>query len=699
MLPKLLKKNAKQEESQGQAGFALVAVIAAMVIISALGAGILGFGVSSKFSQLSDNNGQNADYIAVSGYNLAVGKILGGSEPLDLDDTSYSLDTDSTVHLEVHKVGTSNTFSVKSTGTIERDQNNKASSIYTGLVTAPSDIVDSDTGAFSAMRFVGDNARREGEGLAFGELDASGKGKSGAAWYVGYDAGARHGKTPFKNGIRAYFEFKFAPSSTGDGFVFVVRGADNGATSVDLGGDPLMGELMGYAGDGPDGKGIPYPKFGLEFDIFGNGGDGNICQPGSRNDTVLSNDVGLDHVAYVFWGDDPTRCGGGAKKLIETYDDNRHGAGGSQGLLYPYNDSGRNDYYNKGVNWSDWLKKGGTFYCRMEIHRSTKPESNGSYKYSLRTWLTQESPSSQFRDVRNDYTAKDSILERTLYLDERLHDYLDNIFFGYTFGTGLKTELVTINDLKLGIRNKDVSGPVPNDYVGYWPFDEYEYKGNSGNAWATPDISGNGNNLKLFGQAQKGSAHVGPTLWLEPSVWWGKKALGRVDINNDALNLRDSGTIMFWISNAGQQSSYSMLVGAANSYSIWMVRDPLFGQDCDIVLSITNGNQSTTLYTEKFLLPPSPYTMIVASWDVNAKRMDLYVFFYNVYSGKYTKVHEQSRLTHSASNIDRGDKIFIGASNESGDYGYRGNVDELYIYKRALMEEEISSYYESIKGR
>ncbi len=156
------------------------------------------------------------------------------------------------------------------------------------------------------------------------------------------------GACEFGRGIRAFFTFKVAAGSEGDGFIFsIVNGENNSITSV--GGDIQQSELLGYAGDSRtqappappafldgSGKGLQAPKIGLEFDTRVNYSAafeetqkycaGDNLKPDTRNDPLSSD---KHAVQYVFWGKEdlsvPCRPAAASRK---TYDDNRHDAVG-----------------------------------------------------------------------------------------------------------------------------------------------------------------------------------------------------------------------------------------------------------------------------------------------------------------------------------------------------------------------------------
>jgi outer membrane protein assembly factor BamB len=188
----------------------------------------------------------------------------------------------------------------------------------------------------------------------------------GAAWYSGNQGTG--GKNPictvgacdFGLGIRAFFTLDY--SGTADGLTFSLINAD-GNTSLSVGGDLNIGELLGYGGDSRlvnnpavesdfldgSGNGLRPPKIAIEFDTFTNNDTLNYCSGSSlefdnRNDPFDSN---RDAVHLLFWGftslvmpcRDYTLSG---TTIVDhpSYDDNRHDSGESSQPWPPYTTGG-----------------------------------------------------------------------------------------------------------------------------------------------------------------------------------------------------------------------------------------------------------------------------------------------------------------------------------------------------------------------
>ncbi len=147
-------------------------------------------------------------------------------------------------------------------------------------------------------------------------------GSFGSVWYGGTSSQGgvnvcNAGVCEFNDGMRAFFIMDY--QGTGDGFTFAIINGDKNTTDSTggklVGGVAVDGELLGYAGDGIDGKGLQPPKMALEFDTYLNPDAYDPSTGSGRNDQGSSD---LDHLQFVFWGD----------TADDKFDDNVHGFDG-----------------------------------------------------------------------------------------------------------------------------------------------------------------------------------------------------------------------------------------------------------------------------------------------------------------------------------------------------------------------------------
>ena len=284
----------------------------------------------------------------------------------------------------------------------------------------------------------------------------------GVAWYAGNSDAAYcvNGICNFSYGIRAYFTFAdSAAGARGDGFTFTIMNGSNNDISK-RGGIPTgtgLGELMGYGGPGNtitgaaaplanpplDGLGLEPPKMAIEFDKYTNAG---VSVPAGC--TNGRNDTANNHMALMFWGDNPVStvlCGTGLPPAA-SYDDNVHGAGIWGSNTVPSNsavgdstaDGSRGYYESAGA----WLNTTANHTFRIEVTRDKTINGNGNYNYNVKAWIDCTTCS----DVSVQYNAATPQINRTIELSPALHAQFSTLLFGFTQSTGTATQNITISN-------------------------------------------------------------------------------------------------------------------------------------------------------------------------------------------------------------------------------------------------------------
>ena len=155
-------------------------------------------------------------------------------------------------------------------------------------------------------------------------------------------------------------------------------------------------------------------------------------------------------------------CGTGAA----SYDDNRHGAGGTTTPRNSLNSNAANGYdgYHQVTGSSpNWLEDGLAHLFRIEMLRPLldDPVGSGIYKYQIKVWIQKPSDLTpaelvQFREVRADFSAWSPMIQKTikntnnpLLLNSTDHEDLNRILFGFTQGTGGATQNIILRNLEL----------------------------------------------------------------------------------------------------------------------------------------------------------------------------------------------------------------------------------------------------------
>jgi outer membrane protein assembly factor BamB len=131
------------------------------------------------------------------------------------------------------------------------------------------------------------------------------------------------------------------------------------------------------------------------------------------------------------------------------------------------------------IDRENWLTNG-PWAVRVEVNRSTTPNGNGNYEYTLRTWLRQcndedcNTDNSHhavkgtfFEDTRIEYDAHEPQLAQTIELTPAEHDQFDRFLFGFTTASGPGEDQSAV------IGNYQLSFIRPNDPVVHsdpaWP--------------------------------------------------------------------------------------------------------------------------------------------------------------------------------------------------------------------------------------
>jgi hypothetical protein len=472
----------------GQRGVALLYIVGAIAALGAIAAAITTLTPSSTMTGQYENNYLRAYYIAMSGQN-AWQNLKQSSSP-----QVFTVNSDK-ITLSHTFTSVYSPYTVTSIGTAQPGTASEANFLITKNFSASSPI--NDLSQFSiienkdysmaifnpsssavpsgynattwATEYAANSTKYSSAWLriAYNLFDSN-----GAAWYTGSrglcpggvcSAGACiDGKCGFGNGLRVVYSFKFNDldsssdsTAAADVMTFAIMNAATNNSKTAAGGPPegtSLGEYMGYAGMGVYGVGIKPPKIGIELDTYPNTGCGTTCSSGgtcysnSRCDNSTAN-----HLAVVYWG---------SRNDVNYGDDNRHGAGGgSDGSpINPEYDSRYKSgvgcgYYEraKGHSTYNWLEDGQDHTIRIEIIRTASLN-----KYEVKAWIADDIPASSnaFMDVTKDYTGSTYtlLLDYTTTLTSADDTALDQIYFGFTEGTGGATQNADIHGFQLEFR-------------------------------------------------------------------------------------------------------------------------------------------------------------------------------------------------------------------------------------------------------
>lgn len=157
--------------------------------------------------------------------------------------------------------------------------------------------------------------------------------------------------------------------------------------------------------------------------------------------------------------------------------------------------SGNDGYYQVNYNWDgrgyNWLEDGQLYHFRIEYLRPEIPNAGNKYDYQIKVWIFTGGEASSwsaakmalFQDVRQtiyDDELGDATLHigspkiaktikagSSLKLDPGYHSDLARILFGFTQGTGGRTQYITVKDFELFFIKRYPSN-FPNEYPDNW---------------------------------------------------------------------------------------------------------------------------------------------------------------------------------------------------------------------------------------
>ena len=480
-------------------GTVLLYLIVTMTVLTALGTGLFYMTTTSAFSGLGVGAQNKARYLAEAGLRYALANLRtlqNTSSPLPEYKLSNAA-ADKFI-LEVSNLRSGVDANIKSSGIVNPGTPFQAShkisiditpAQYQPLTSAPVDFARTDSGGIKSMT----------PSMTPTEAEKSGVGKSGATgvyvdtgakqiklgmsitqtygcvWYQGWansnGSDCIGGKCKFNKGIRAYFDFEYVIpwDDTGPGFTFAIINGQNNDYQ-DCGGGDLTGnnQYMAYAGPGATGDGLQPPKIAAEFDPRLNyAGDLSMCNSNSRNDDTFSLSK---HSTFVYWGDNLNHC----FPSKNTYDDNRHGDGGSTGN--PKNPDG-NDTNIDGTFPFFPVSSGfdvfgyatptvGRLSFRLEIDRIDDPVSAGDNNtYKLQAWIMPYNSNgypdgsgvtlydTSLHYNKNSDVSKRPTFQQTITLNHTWHGMFDRIIFGWTQATGARVQNVIISNFKVDFKN------------------------------------------------------------------------------------------------------------------------------------------------------------------------------------------------------------------------------------------------------
>ncbi len=231
-----------------------------------------------------------------------------------------------------------------------------------------------------------------------------------------------------------------------------------------------------------------------------------------------------------------------------------------------------------------------------------------------------------------------------------------------------------VNDLIMNTLGQIIS-KLDTGIVGYWHFDE-------GTGTVAYDASGRGNS---------GTLTNGPT-WQTGSNCKAGKCLSFDGVNDylslgtSLLNTPTAGSVSMWV--------YPTQNGAVNGGNSWNNTTFLSKDNIYIGLQQLELNKiryyyysgSPNFYDSNTALTLNTWSLITVTWDSNSSIININGVS-DASSGSLTWAKVDSANTNTAFELGR----------YGGGYPYKGYIDEVRIYNRALSATEISDIYNSTR--
>ncbi|HEY4502449.1 MAG TPA: LamG domain-containing protein [Candidatus Paceibacterota bacterium] len=205
-------------------------------------------------------------------------------------------------------------------------------------------------------------------------------------------------------------------------------------------------------------------------------------------------------------------------------------------------------------------------------------------------------------------------------------------------------------------------GSTAHDLVAYWPFDEHE-------GVTLPDQSVWGNTGLLKGNPQWVNGKEGGALSLD-----GIDDYVLVD-NSESLNLSSAFSVSVWVRS--QDSTHGTILSKNGLNETGQGGYKLSINNHAVTYSVDG---MASLGSPTALFKPNEWTYILVSYDkARSPRTQLYVNGQRILSGTILAPEQNSR------------ELLIGRDTNGG--FFKGSIDELRIYNRALSDGEVGVLY------
>jgi hypothetical protein len=214
------------------------------------------------------------------------------------------------------------------------------------------------------------------------------------------------------------------------------------------------------------------------------------------------------------------------------------------------------------------------------------------------------------------------------------------------------------------------AAPPPNGSSGYWTFDE-----TSGDAL---DSSGNNINGKLLNGATRGPGKVGSALVLDGIDDY-------VNMGNpSALQVTGSLTISAWINSSAFPGDDAVIVSKRDSGSTGYQLDTTIDQGPRTIgFKLTNSSGGKMYRYGATQLQANTWYYVTGVYDASAQTLSVYL------NGQPDNGPTVGTVTASQNNSTQ--NVNVGRRPGLSGFAFKGKIDELRIYNRALSAAEIQA--------
>ncbi|KHK02542.1 hypothetical protein [Desulfovibrio sp. TomC] len=504
-------------------GATMLWAIAALVVLGGLAATTASMNPSALQNKLAGERTSSAYYASLAGLNYAKSMVemananaFGSNWGLEKLNATYTVSSGKQFTLSTKAIDFT-TYEIVSLGVVQSatgaEANYRSAATVTYIAPSnlgeynflnPSNRPDYAKYSDSQTRDIPesfDNADIKTKNLIVGKNYTFGFGN---IWYTGTNAGlSSQGVSPFGDGFRLFFTFKFA-TNIGDGFVVSFLNAA-GNNYLSSGGDSAEGGMLGYAGDSRVydstgggfssaikeyvdqsgfSKGLNPPKFGIEIDTYNNTSSEwypTATKASCDSDNGFMNDSYKDlgwgstvsnHVGIDYWGtDDPyyrkTYYGPNANFAgnVKRYSDVRHGEGkNASNSSADSNTKLKYFSFNVGTTYffrMDVVKSGTNVAIKSWVGTCSGSDLNSSCTNQVYGKASQSSShTGTLSDTQRDFVPSAGYLDKlsyvsvsdTLALTSAENTKFANFMWGFTSGSGVATQQIDFRNISLSLR-------------------------------------------------------------------------------------------------------------------------------------------------------------------------------------------------------------------------------------------------------